>query len=261
MARAWCLIREQPHYRREAFVAGLCAAGYAVASGNPNAIAAEDVVVIWNRYGSAEVVAQRAEAAGARVIVAENGYLGSDAAGRQFYALALGAHNGGGKWPADDGARWRALGIELAPWQEAGGHVLVCPNRPFGQRGFEMPQDWAERAVQRLRTRTTREVRLRAHPGNWQTEPPKVPLAADLEGAHAMVIWASSAGVHALLAGVPVIYEAPWWILARSAGRDWREVDAPPRLDRLKGFQRLACAQWTVEEIASGEPFRQLLAL
>ena len=36
-----------------------------------------DVLVIWNRYSEMHLVASRAEAQGARVWVAENGYLGA----------------------------------------------------------------------------------------------------------------------------------------------------------------------------------------
>ena len=57
-----------------------------------------DLVVVWNRYGNYEAEALRFEAAGAAVIVMENGYLGHHedefrklfaANGEQLYAMAL----------------------------------------------------------------------------------------------------------------------------------------------------------------------------
>ena len=273
-ARAWCVLREQPNYRRDAFMAGLAAAGYkAIAQELHTAqidfrsVRAEDRLVVWNRYGTGEVLARNFEGAGGRVIVAENGYLSPD--GRQRYALANDQHNGGGTWPEGGGERFAALGAELKPWRGQdgtravdGGHILVCPNRPFGPKGFAMAQDWAAGAARRLQQHTKREVRVRPHPGNWQKEPPKVPLADDLAGCWAVVTWASSAGVHALLAGVPVIFEAPWWICSGAAWTELRKVDSTPSHDgRPKTFARLAWAQWTTEEISSGLPFKLLAAL
>ena len=124
-----------------------------------------------------------------------------------------------------------------------------------------MHPEWADDVARRLRAYTTREIRIRPHPGNWQKEPPRVPLVADLEGCWAMVTWASSAGVHALLAGVPVIREAPWWILAGAASSDIRAVEHPPEPDRLPAFVRLAWAQYNIEEIAAGLPFEKLRPL
>ena len=50
MPRAFCLIRTEPVYRREAFITGLQAAGYVTCS-DPTRGEAGDVLVIWNRYG------------------------------------------------------------------------------------------------------------------------------------------------------------------------------------------------------------------
>lgn len=267
MPRAWSLIREQPQYRREAFAAGLRAAGYAVecqdyfrASIPYETVGSEDALVVWNRYGTVEQIAECFEAHGGRVLVAENGYLGTDSDGRQYYALAARGHNGSGSWPYGGSERWARLGIKLRQWRTDGRHVLVCPNRPFGPRGFAMPQGWAEGVATRLRTQTKREVRVRMHPGNWQSKPPEIPLARDLEGAWACVIWASSAGLHALIAGVPVISCAPHWVAYGAAGHDLAEIESPPMPERLPVFERVAWAQFTAAELASGEPFRRLLA-
>ncbi len=257
--RAYSLIRPGPIYRREAFDAGLKAAGLDLRKGSPMHGDKCDVLVIWNRYGDNHNLASRVEAGGGRVIVAENGYLGSDAQGRQLYALAEGGHNGSGRWPAGDGSRWNALGVELQPMREKGEHILICPNRSFGRPDFIMPLGWAERTAEHLKKFTDRPIRIRPHPGNWQTKPPKVPLADDLKNAHAVVIWASSAGVHALVAGVPVICTSPFWILKGAAPGHIEDVDQASAAEREPAFERLAWAQWTLDEISSGEPFKRLL--
>ena len=275
MARAFCLIRSQPWYRREAFELGLKRAGFEVHGHRASSFAAGDVLVIWNRYGEMHDLARAAERAGARVIVAENGYLGCGGGVPKFqvhprgpeaghyYALALGGHNGSGTWPEGGPERFERLSVEIKPWREANhesritNHVLVCPSRSFGRPDLIMRHTWAEETARRLRELTRREVRIRAHPGN---DAPRRPLAADLAGAWVMVIWASSAGVHALAAGIPVICAAPRWILKGAAGGRLEEVENPPLPERLPHFQRLAWAQWTLSEIESGEAFRKLLS-
>jgi hypothetical protein len=235
--------------------------------------------VIWNRYAEMHQHALMVEAAGGRVVVAENGYLNAGGGTPKFdvhegvqpghyYALAIGGHNGSGTWPnrksgnwIDEtetyGARWRALGVQLKRYREQGGHILVCPNRSFGRPDLIMPPGWPDQVARRLKARTQREVRVRPHPGN---DRPKRPLEADLEGAHAVVIWSSSAGVHALVAGVQVICEGPAFILKGCCPGRVEDVDLHNFAEREPHFERLAWAQWTVDEIASGEPFRRLLA-
>lgn len=268
--KAYCLIRSQPVYRREAFVEGLKAAGYQVESRTPGSVGPGDVLVIWNRYADNDHHANRVEGAGGTVIVAENGYIDPGRhADRRWYALAIGGHNGQGSWPDGDPERWEKiapqLGVELKPLREAGEHILVCPNRSFGRPGYIMPGDWDQRTVEELRRYTKRQIHVRPHPGN---EPPRVPLAEDLKGCWAVVIWSSSAGVQALLSGIPVWCRAPAWIADPATLHDLSEIDGAWEIPWMRqGFEarrrdalrRLAWAQWRVEEIASGEPFRRLL--
>jgi hypothetical protein len=122
--------------------------------------------------------------------------------------------------------------------------------------GFIMPVSWARDTVERLRRYTQRPVRLRPHPGN---EPPKKPLIEDLEGAFAVVIWSSSSGVEALIEGIPVFCTAPWWVCKSATKSDLKEIEQPRYgNERNRALELLAWAQWSVEEIASGEPFQYL---
>lgn len=259
--RAYCLIRSQPVYRREAFVEGLKAVGYDVQVRAPREARPGDVLVVWNRYGDNEQLADRFEAKGGTVLVTENGYLDPGRhTDRRWYALAVGGHNGQGTWPIATPERWARIAprlqVRLAPWRAGGEHILVCPNRTFGRRGYVMPGDFAQSVKTRLAAMTKRPVRIRPHPGN---DAAKVPLERDLERCWAVVVWASSAGVHALLAGIPVFCLAPAWILKPAACSALEGMEAPPIVDRAPAFERLAWAQWHVEEIARGVPFRHLL--
>lgn len=257
--RAFVMVKRHVTERHEAFCAGFDALGYQVSIKEPRDPRPGDVLAIWNRKSGLESVADRMEAAGGTVLVAENGYIGRDEAGRHLCAMARHAHNGRGQWPVGSPERWAQLGVSLQPWRKNGRHVLICPNRSFGQRGGIMPHGWAEEIARQIGRFTSRPVRIRPHPGNWKDIPPKVPLAEDLRDAWAVVIWGSSAGVHALVAGIPVIRCAPWWIAAAAAGNDIAAIDNPPLPDRLPAFQRLAWAQWSLAEIASGTAFRYLL--
>jgi len=250
------MIRQQPHYRHDAFLSGLAAAGYEVHDSAPTfPVRPGDVLVIWNRYFQTEQIADRFEADGGTVLVAENGYVRGRHDGGDYYALAVHGHNGSGRWHVGGSERWDALGIELKPWRTEGTHILVAPNRPFGMRGTVMPERWGEQTAERLRKLTDRPVRLRLHPGNGRAQ---VPLEDDLRDAHCVVIWSSSVGVKALIEGIPVVCMAPYWICRGAAGSHidealWR------REYRENAMHALAWAQWSVQEIASGEPFLHLL--
>ena len=264
--QAYCLIRNQPWYRCEAFVAGLESAGHRTQLKRPSHPSKNTLLVIWNRYGEWHEIASTVEAAGGKVIVAENGYLGIGGTSPKFdvhphgpkdwhyYALAMSHHNGGGAWPDGDGSRWDALKIELKPWRESNkGYLLICPNRSFGVPGRMMHPDWAQRKADALRKRFPGvEVRVRAHPGN---NSPARPLSEDLLGARAVYVWSSTAGLHSLIDGIPTFSDAPFWVAKEAAWKDFE--DSPP--DRLPVFQRLAWAQWTLREIYAGIPFRHLL--
>lgn len=263
MNRAYVMVKRHVEARHDAFCAGFKATGYQVVLHEPrNDVRPGDVLAIWNRKSQHEIIADRFEAAGGTVLVAENGYIGRDACGQQYLALARHAHNGRGEWPSGGPERWQRLGVDLRPWRTDGQHILICPNRSFGMRGFIMPQGWAEETAKRLTQFTSRPVRIRPHPGHWKRLPvhPDETLRADLRNAWAVVVWASSAGVKALVAGIPVIRCAPWWIAASAAGHDLAQIETPPMPDRLPAFQRLAWAQWTIAEIADGTAFRALIA-
>lgn len=258
MKVAHCMIRDGAAYRRERFHLGLKRLGFTVSIDNPHTFRPDDVVVIWNRYGTGHDLALRAAKAGAAVIVAENGYFARPKEGGLHYALARDGHNGAGRWPAGDGARWAALGVELKPWRQSGSHIVVAPNRHFGQPGFLMPADWPNETVKRLRAMTKREIRFRQHPGN---DLPRTPMAEDLRDAWCTVVWQSSFGVHSLVAGVPVICCGRAWVAKGAAGSALEEIENPPMPDRLPHFESLAWAQASFEEIESGEAFARLMAI
>lgn len=255
---AICLIREQPHYRRELFHHALKHLGYRVETHQTRRAAQTDLLIIWNRYGPFDEQARLFERAGAPVIVVENGYLPHRGATKAF-AMALNHHNGAGTWPGCETPRAPLLDVELRPWFEGAGDVLVLPQRGIGPPGVAMPRSWQGDVLHRLATmRTGRLVRVRPHPG---TDRNVLPLDHDLAGAGCVVTWGSGAALKALVAGVPVFHELNKWIGAPAAQFGIDHLDRPVRGDREAVLERVACAQWSAEEVFTGDPIRRLVEL
>lgn len=251
MPRALNLLRPSLHYRRDCFDKGLKSAGFEVVT-KLNKPVAGDALVIWNRYGGLHEQASRFEAAGAHVIVVENGYLGKTWRGGEWFSLALGHHAGAGQWNCGGPERWDSWGVELAPWRTGGHETVIFGQRGIGEPDVRSPDGWAERA------RKKTGGRIRPHPGKGDT---KMPLAVDLANASCAVTWHSGAALQALVMGVPVFYEFPQWIGAQAAlplsqwGNEPKRSDA----DRLEMFRRLAWAQWTLHEIKTGIPIERAI--
>lgn len=218
------------------------------------------MLVVWNLIGEAARWAGVYRRAGAKVIVAENGYCGLDHAGHHLFALARDGHNGSGRWHIGEQDRFAQLDLAVEPWRESGDHVVVVGQRGIGAPGMASPRNFLEATCARLAVATRRRLVRYPHPGK-----PACRIAAQfrkvLAGAHACVVWSSSNGVTALLAGIPVITLAPHWIARDAAGHHVSEIEAPPKPDRMPILRRLAWAQWTAAEVESGEPFTRLLEI
>ncbi|OFX02442.1 MAG: hypothetical protein A3E78_10990 [Alphaproteobacteria bacterium RIFCSPHIGHO2_12_FULL_63_12] len=255
MPFAACCIPQSVYYRRAAFVAGLEKSGFRVTEKAKPDPRPGDVLVIWNRHRDIRA-ASAYEKAGAAIIVAENGYIGRDGEGRQFYALARSHHNGGGTWFVGEEDRWSRLGVPIKPWRESGDFILVLPQRGIGPPGVAMPRPWTGEVVRRLRHATQRPIRVRPHPGKEKSDP-----SPDFVDCWAAVTWGSGAGIKAIVAGIPVFHEFERWIGAPAARFGIGDLENPFLGDRMPMLQRLAYAQFTIDEISTGEPFRCLLQL
>lgn len=231
---AWLNLRHPVSERAEAFTAGLQRLGYQVQIGCTQQPGDRDVMVSWNRIRQAEPAAKAFEAAGRPVLITENASWGNDFAGGDWLTLGRGYHNMAGRFPIGGRERWDRLGVKLAPWRESG-ETVILPQRGIGPRLTAMPYGWAD----------GKTGRLRAHPGRFQG----IPLEADLAKAGKVLTWGSGAAIKALLWGIPVESEMSNWIGMQD------NTDA----GRLAMFRRLAWAQWSLEEIATGEPFSRLM--
>lgn len=245
---------DTPHASAPVFRKGLERLGYIVGQPPKRRPSEQDVLLTWNRHGVNDIYARRYEEAGARVIVAENGYVGTDANGHQLYAIALWHHLGAGRWVVGAKDRWSDLKINLKPWRGGGREIVVLPQRGIGPLGYAMPQGWADDVVRRLKQVTDRPIRVRMHPGKARSDPYE-----DLRDAWAAVVWASGAGIKSIVHGVPVFHEFDRWIGAPAARFGIDQIECPYIGERLPMLRRLSYAQWTLDEISCGEPLRLLL--
>jgi hypothetical protein len=251
--RALILFRQGLHYRRDAFAAGLEAAGYRPVAQLPNPKPG-DVLVIWNRMGEGHSRARMFEAAKAKVLVVENGYLGKEFRGEQWFAMARNHHNGAGYWPRGMGPeRWDSWGIQLAPWREPEGECVILAQRGIGEPGLRAPDGWLNLAV------STTKGRIRRHPGTNKDGPS---LEEDLRNASSVATWSSGAALKALVMGIPVFYGMPRWIGAGASARLDRfgHFSLVDDRSRLAMFRQLAWAQWSMTEIENGSAFKAVLA-
>lgn len=223
-----------------------------------------DIAVTWNMHGVAQDIKRRMP--GAPILCMENGYLSPDIFGNVHYALALGGHNGNGRTPeprtdGEAAERFRALFEAPKPWRQSGKHVLVAASRGIGDPGVSEPLGWKNTVMHELGGVADRPVIRRLHPQTREGR--RQPSLADqLRGAWCVVVWASNVATTALHAGIPVCYRGPSIAARRAAFTELAAVVDPPTPGtRDLAFGDIAMSQWTLDEIATGEPFVRLLEL
>lgn len=256
--RAWLRIPPQPLERWWAFQKGLRRIGLTVIE--PHRVCdlgPGDLLVTWNVTGRDAGQIAAAKAFGAKHIVAENGYLKSKA-GQRYIALARDGHNGSGYWPVGSAERWGRLGWTVSPFRPGNsGLVLICTQRGIGAEAMAMPAYWPTETAQAVE-KLGKAAHIRKPPSACWGQPK---LEDEIEKAVAVVVWTSNAAMTAVLMGKPVILCGPHHILEGCLGRDLAEVQAPVYRNPMPSLHRMAAAQWTEDEIESGEPFRRLMEM
>jgi len=259
-------IRQEPMYRRQAIIDGFKRLGYAIEVADertstrdatlPHPESRDDTLCLWNlKAGPQETAAREWQRRGGTVLIFENGYLAREQ--KTHYAISVGGHCGAGWFPVNPSEdRFTPLGFNLESRGAFGGHILVCGQRGVGSAEMASPPQWGVNTARELSIRyPNTEVRHRPHPGVTK---PRVSLEQDLEGAALCVVWSSACGVRALTLGIAVVYRAPHWICA-DAARDRIGLWLPP-LNVLPALNRMSHGQWSVAEIAAGEPFARMRA-
>lgn len=192
-------------------------------------------------------------------IYIDNGYFRSKWTGGDYYRVTVNApqHSGVGE---SDGARWRALGLNIAPWRKSGDHILIACQSDFWheRHGHGSAAKFAERITRSLHEHTERPVIARMKPIGEHKEPP---LSEHFKNCWAVVSDSSMVALEGILSGIPA------FMLAKSsldtvASRELSNIETPfyPE-DRERWAGVLADNQWTLSEIKAGLAWRTLNAL
>ncbi len=157
--------------------------------------------------------------------------------------------------------RWAAHGLAIAPRRPVGADPQVLlvlgqvPNDSQHQLGEYQLAAWLTEHAAAFYA-CGWKIFYRAHPRHVFTKlnvphtrlESAVPLASQLPSASAVLTYNSTAGLEALLAGVPVHCHESAHYSAVS------QLTDPAAL--LDHCERLAAAQWTCDELRAGEPVR-----
>jgi hypothetical protein len=79
-----------------------------------------------------------------------------------------------------------------------------------------------------------------------------------LKHAWAVVNWNSGPGSQAIMSGVPA-FVGPDSVAAPVANSDLSQIETPNKPDRDQWLVEISHAEWTVDEIATGNPVARLL--
>lgn len=172
-----------------------------------------------------------------------------------FYRVTRNAAQIAGEGRGDP-ARWRALGLDFAPWRQGGRHVLVIgQSRTYFEMRGQRPGDWLWETLAQISRATDRPIIVRPKP---RATSPKRPLADDLRDAWCVVCHTSNVAVEAVLAGIPAFVTGA--CAARPmAETDLSKIETPRRPDgREQWAGVLAANQWTLDEIRSGKCWSDL---
>lgn len=162
--------------------------------------------------------------------------------------------------------RWDRLDVTLAD-RQYGDYILITGQKPYdGSHGMgekqlqQMYSEW----VQEIKQHTTRKIVFRPHPKYPQMviEGAEMDVPTDINsgglkeaisGAHCVVTYNSTSGTDALIAGVPVVAMSDTAQFYDVAEHDLANIENPRFPDnRQCHFNRVAYAQWTVDELRNG---------
>ena len=176
----------------------------------------------------------------------DSGYFRAfDQSPRLYYRVVRNAFHQNAIIKRDNGERWRALGLEMKEWRREGGHVLVCPPASTIVKDLFFGHGWLDSVMRTLPLYTDRPIVIR----------PKYSPGSIYEAGKkswAVVTHLSNVAVDLALVGIPAFV---WRGHAADpiANHDLSQIETPLlSFDRMRWAESLACAQFTVEEMASG---------
>jgi len=236
-----------------------------------------DVAVIWSvlwdgRMAQNHRIWEHYRKKNRPVIILEVGALDRG----NLWKVSINGINGSGYFGPTGNDDRRRKNLNLKPWKQ-GNKIIICGQHPKSQQWKNMPDpnQWLSKVVTDIRNVTDREILVRPHPRvplNYTGYEPfvsvhypnKIPGTYDsfdfdnaLQDAWAVVNWNSNPATVAVLGGIPV-FVGPDSYAAPVGNLDWSKIENPIMPDREQWANDLAYTEWTVEEIALGEPLDRL---
>jgi len=162
--------------------------------------------------------------------------------------------------------RWKALGIKAKPWNmNRNGLAVICGQLPRDTQVQDVDHlKWCRETFLWYCNRMSSRAVFRPHPrhenpGEYGIDPSlhdTRALKKVLEEASLIVTWNSTTAVEAVVAGVPVVAcnrGSMAWPMA-----EHQMTLCPSRPKREAWLAGLGYAQWTLEEMERGLPWRHL---
>lgn len=206
---------------------------------------------------------------GKTIVVLERGFVHRD----RYFSAGFGGINGRADFnnEARGADRWLQLETPLEPMRNGGSHIVLCGQVPWDASVQHTDHiGWIAEASRKLRDFTDLPILFRPHPLAADSTPSFIgterstgPLDNDLAGAAAVVTFNSNTGVEALIRGIPVLSFDEGSMVYSVTPHEFRILPALIRgkcllPDRGQWANNLAYAQWNLEEMAQGLPWRHL---
>ena len=217
---------------------------------------------------------------GDRHIVYDLGYIHNRP---EYWSVCWNDLNGRGDFCNEnmDDKRVKEWGIELQPWRCVDdGYVLFCLQLPWDAAVINTNYiKYVESTVEEMLSKTNRKIVIREHPllrkkkdkravklirlVNKISKKDRVSISKtkkltdDLEGAWCVVSCNSNSTVEAAIYGVPSFVSDIGSMSWDVSGHDL-DIENPIRPERNQWLYNLSYAQWTMDEISKGYPFKQL---
>lgn len=228
-----------------------------------------DAAVFYGFSGRLPAVMAAYRHAGKPAVFIDLGYWGRKTGGHHqgYHKLAVNDRHPTAYFRAraHGAERFARLGVEIAPWQRHGRHILLCGMGAKAARSLGFGAEaWERQAIAALRAVTDRPIHYRPKP-SWLAAVPIEgtiyshgdSLGEALAGAHAVVTHHSNAAVEAVCAGVPC-FTVQGVALAMGSAR-LKAIETPLYPDdRAQWAADVAWTQFTTAEIAAGLAWRHL---
>ena len=193
-------------------------------------------------------------------IILERGYLGDRL--KENFMVGLNGLNGLADFRNQDvpDDRWQQWKPQVKEWKQSGEYALLVGQVPSDSALYGLPlHTWLKKTFEKAQQKYDR-VFFRPHPSD--PKPPNLPLCPyddldeALDRAKVVITYTSNVGVLAAMNGTPVIAHHPGSMVFDIASHSLDDDLIRP--DREEWGKRISYAQWNIDEIADGEPWRHL---